>query len=84
MCGKVLPKDLFNSIESAFSDYTSEAFDAYEKEDVDGLLKDRLLSAIEKVEEKLEGEILVSVAVFLGQTRLIDNFTYSIPDLHNC
>ncbi|SVC31602.1 uncharacterized protein METZ01_LOCUS284456, partial [marine metagenome] len=20
----------------------------------------------------------------LGQTRLIDNFTYSLPDLHNC
>ena len=34
-------KDLFRNIESAVDDYTSEAFDAFDKEDVDGLITDR-------------------------------------------
>ena len=34
---------------------------------------------LKEIEGELNGEILVSVAVFLGQTRLIDNFTYSLP-----
>ncbi len=34
-------KDLFRNIESAVEDYTSEAFDAFEKEDVEGLISDR-------------------------------------------
>jgi pantothenate synthetase len=38
----------------------------------------------EEIEGKLGGEILVSVALLLGLTRLIDNFTYSLRDLHNC
>lgn len=33
--------DLFRNIQSAVKDYTSEAFDGYDKEDVDGLIKDR-------------------------------------------
>ena len=37
-------------------------------------------NTLEEIEGKLEGEILVSVALLLGQTRLIDNFTYSLPD----
>ena len=41
-------------------------------------------NTLEEIEGKLGGEILVSVAAILGQTRLIDNFTYSLPDLHNC
>ena len=41
-------------------------------------------NTLEEMKGKLEGEILVSVAALLGQTRLIDNFTYSLPDLHNC
>ena len=39
-------------------------------------------NTLEEIEGKLGGEILVSVAVLLGQTRLIDNFTYSLLDLH--
>ena len=31
--------DLFRNIESAIKDYTSEAFDSYDKNDVEGLLK---------------------------------------------
>ncbi|WP_417679448.1 type I restriction endonuclease subunit R [Roseibium sp.] len=34
-------KDLFRNIESAVEDYTSEAFDSFDKEDVDGLISDR-------------------------------------------
>ena len=34
-------KDLFRNIESAVEDYTSEAFDAFDKEDVEGLITDR-------------------------------------------
>ncbi len=47
-------KDLFKSLEQSITDYTSEAFDAYEKEDVDGLLKDRLTAAKERLEDMLE------------------------------
>ena len=35
-------QDLFKSLEKSISDYTSEAFADYEKEDVDGLIKDYL------------------------------------------
>ncbi len=46
--------DLFKSLESSFIDYTSEAFDAYEKSDVEGLLKDRLKKGKERLDEALE------------------------------
>ena len=39
---------------------------------------------LEEFEGELSGDILVSVAVFLGKTRLIDSFTYSASDLYNC
>ena len=39
---------------------------------------------LEEFEGELSGDILVSVALFLSKTRLIDNFTYSLSDLHNC
>ncbi|GLC31167.1 type I restriction endonuclease subunit R [Clostridium omnivorum] len=48
-------KDLFKKLEKAVEDYTSEAFDAYDKDDVKGLLKDRLKEAKEHLEELLEG-----------------------------
>jgi type I restriction enzyme, R subunit len=47
-------KDLFKSLEKSIHDYTSEAFDGYEPEDVAGLLKDRLEKAREKLEEVRE------------------------------
>ena len=46
--------DLFDSLEHAFNDYTSGAFDAYEKKDVEGLLKDRLKKGKERLDEALE------------------------------
>lgn len=47
-------KDLFRSLDKAISDYTGEAFDNYDKEDVDGLLKDRLKEARAELETTLE------------------------------
>ena len=47
-------KDLFRSLEQSVKDYTGEAFDGYEKEDVDGLLKDRLKQGRARLEEALE------------------------------
>lgn len=47
-------KDLFRSLENAITDYTGEAFSGYDKEDVAGLLKDRLQQGRERLEETRE------------------------------
>ena len=47
-------QDLFKSLEGAVHDYTSGAFDGYAKEDVEGLLEDRLDKARERLEETRE------------------------------
>jgi type I restriction enzyme R subunit len=47
-------KDLFKSLETSFRDYTSGAFDGFDKEDVAGLLEDRLGKARERLEEARE------------------------------
>ncbi|MEI6310109.1 MAG: HsdR family type I site-specific deoxyribonuclease, partial [bacterium] len=47
-------KDLFKPLEGAIRDYTSGAFDAYDQQDVQGLLKDRLAEARKDLEEALE------------------------------
>lgn len=47
-------KDLFKSLGTAIRDYTSGALDAYDKEDVAGLLKDRLTMAKQRLEEARE------------------------------
>ena len=47
-------KDLFKKLEKSMGDYTSEAFDAYEKNDVDGLLSDRLEKGRERLDDALE------------------------------
>jgi type I restriction enzyme R subunit len=47
-------KDLFKSLEGAVNDYTSGALDGYDKEDVAGLLEDRLGKAKERLEDALE------------------------------
>ena len=44
-------KDLFRSLEGAINDYTGEAFEGYDREDVEGLLKDRLVRGRERLEE---------------------------------
>jgi len=47
-------KNLFNSLNQSISDYTSDAFDDFEEEDVKGLLVDRLAKAKERLEDTLE------------------------------
>lgn len=47
-------RDLFNSLESAITDYTSGALDGYEEIDVDGLLKDRVAQGRQDLEAMLE------------------------------
>lgn len=47
-------RDLFNSLESAITDYTSGALDGYEEKDVEGLLKDRVEQGRQDLDEALE------------------------------
>ena len=47
-------KDLFRPLEGAIQDYTGEAFEGYDREDVEGLLKDRLEQGRERLEETCE------------------------------
>jgi len=47
-------KNLFNSLNQSISDYTSEAFDDFDEEDVKGLLVDRLAKAKELLDDALE------------------------------
>jgi len=47
-------RDLFNSLEKAIGDYTSGAFENYEKQDIEGLLSDRLDTARENLDDALE------------------------------
>ena len=47
-------KDLFRSLERAITDYTGEAFENFDPEDVQGLLKDRLQKGKERLAETRE------------------------------
>lgn len=47
-------RDLFNSLETAITDYTSGALDSYESDDIEGLLSDRLEKGREDLDDALE------------------------------
>jgi len=47
-------QDLFNSLETAITDYTSGALDGYEKNDIEGLLANRVEKARDDLDEALE------------------------------
>lgn len=47
-------RDLFNSLNKAITNYTGEALDGYEKDDIEGLLTDRIEKAREDLDEALE------------------------------
>ena len=47
-------KDLFRSLEASVKDYTREAFDGYDPDDVQGLLQDRLEQGRKRLDEKRE------------------------------
>lgn len=46
--------DLFDSLKNAFDDYTTGAFVEYEKADIEGLLKNRIATGKERLDEALE------------------------------
>jgi len=50
----VLDKDLFGALERAITDYTGEAFENFDAEDVQGLLKDSLQKGRKRLEETRE------------------------------
>ncbi|WP_234531682.1 type I restriction endonuclease subunit R [Streptomyces shenzhenensis] len=47
-------RDLFNSLESAITDYTGGALEGYEAKDIEGLLSDRIDKARDDLDEALE------------------------------
>ena len=47
-------KDLFKDLQQSITDYTSQAFDNYDDEDVKGLLKDRQTESKDRLETALE------------------------------
>jgi type I restriction enzyme R subunit len=47
-------RDLFNSLETAITDYTSGALDGYESKDIEGLLSNRIDKAREDLDDALE------------------------------
>ena len=47
-------KNLFKKVNQAITDYTSNAFENYDKEDIEGLLKDRLQKGKERLNNAIE------------------------------
>jgi type I restriction enzyme R subunit len=47
-------RDLFNSLETAINDYTSGALEGFEKQDIEGLLTDRIDKARDDLDDALE------------------------------
>jgi type I restriction enzyme R subunit len=75
-------KDLFNSLESSITDYTSGAFDEYEKEDVHKLLTNRLEKSKERLEEAREATKALCEPV-MEPKELIDYIRYFCGDVQN-
>lgn len=65
-------KDLFNNIQGAIEDYTNGAFANYDKNDVQGLLKNRLDEAKKDLEDALEKVARLSERV--ADPKTIDEF----------
>jgi type I restriction enzyme R subunit len=52
-------KDLFKSLEQSIRDYTSGAFDNYDEEDIQGLLKDRQAEARKNLDTALQAVVAI-------------------------
>jgi len=76
-------KDLFQSLEGSIHDYTSGAFDTYDKEDVTGLLTDRLDKARERLEEAREAIKALCEAVPAPQDTLAYQHYFCAYDTSN-
>jgi type I restriction enzyme R subunit len=74
-------RDLFNSLESAITDYTSGALEGYEEKDVEGLLKDRVKQGRQDLEEALEKirALVEAVAPPKGTLEYQHYFVASVP-----
>lgn len=68
--------DLFRNIQSAVHDYTSEAFDGYDPEDVEGLIKDRYEEAVSEMTGSLDAikDLLAGVPAPQADTDYIEFF----------
>ncbi len=75
-------KDLFHSLETSIGDYTSGAFDDFDKEDVAGLLSNRLIKSKEKLEEAREA-IKALCEPVMQPKNLIDYIRYFCGDVAN-
>jgi len=75
-------KDLFHSLETSITDYTSGAFDAYDAGDVQGLLSNRLDTAKENLEAAREASKALCEPV-LQPKALIDYMRYFCGDVAN-
>jgi len=75
-------KDLFHRLEGAIGDYTNGAFDAYEAEDVQGLLSNRLEKGRERLDEALETVKAICEPVMQpkGQKEYFDYFCGDVAD----
>ena len=74
-------KDLFKSLEKSIDDYTSEIFDPFDKEDVEGLLKNRLKQAKKRMDETLEKVIALCEPVHPKES--INYIRYFCGDTEN-
>ncbi|MBF4548701.1 type I restriction endonuclease subunit R [Pseudoclavibacter sp. VKM Ac-2888] len=74
-------RDLFNSLETAITDYTSGALDGYEEKDVEGLLKDRVAQGCIDLDEALEKirALVEPVAPPKGTLEYQHYFVASVP-----
>ena len=71
-------QDLFGSIKNAIEDYTTEAFDGYEKEDVENLLNNRLVEAHKSLEQALQALVtLCEVVVPQNREGFFAYFVYT-------
>lgn len=71
-------QDLFNSIACSIKDYTTEAFEEYDQEDIQGLLTDRLQEGRKALEDALQAVVTLCEIVY-PQTRekFFEYFVYS-------
>jgi len=65
-------KNLFNSLNRSIADYTSDAFDNFEDDDVKGLLVNRLIKAKERMDDALE--VIHQLCIGVEPPRQIEQF----------
>lgn len=75
-------KNLLENLNKSINDYTSDAFDAFDAEDVKGLLTDRLVKAKERLEDAIEAlhQLCLDVA---APKNLEDYYHYFVGDPSN-